>query len=320
MRAKIKASFECSKCGAAYAKWAGQCTDCGEWNSVVEISKTARGGESLKRLSDVLDIDELQRIPTEISYLDRILGGGLPRGTAVLLAGEPGIGKSTLLFHMLLRQKSTAVYVSAEESVEQVAQRFKVLEKPKSAELFLVSENRVEKILELMEQHKPQVMVLDSIQMTLSETMERSRGGAAAIRDISEALVSKAKQLGITFWLVGHVTKDGEIAGPKMLEHLVDTVVTFSMAEDHRLRILQAQKNRYGRSGEVVLLEMSDKGLQESEAWNSFWVEREGQSISGCALRVILSSRSSSFNDGNLRISLFASFLNLSEGITLKLI
>jgi DNA repair protein RadA/Sms len=289
MAAKNKIlAFSCSNCGAAFPKWLGKCSECGEFNTVTELSHPVRGsGTKAHRVRD-LKVGELQnRQTTSLDYLDKLLGDGLPSGTVVLLAGEPGIGKSTLLFQMILKQQERSLYVSAEESVEQIARRFRTLEKEVADELFVISENHVSRVLEQIETLKPKIVVIDSIQMMVAENEERARGGMASLRETTEVLVQKAKELHITLWIVGHVNKEGDIAGPKTLEHLVDTVLIFSMAEDSRLRILQVQKHRFGRSGEVLLLEMSERGLTEKKESDSYWIHKRSEKISGCALAAV---------------------------------
>ncbi len=288
--------FVCQDCGAEYAKWVGKCLECGQWNSVSEVLLLAgplsAGAEPI-RLLDVEASGPATFHSTHISFLDRVVGGkGCPLGTVLFLAGEPGIGKSTLLFQMMSLQNERGLYVSAEESVSQIAHRFKGFGGKISNELFIVSENRLFSILQQMDRLKPKVVVIDSIQMILSEDDARVRGGFSTLREVMEALVQKAKSLGITLWVVGHVNKEGDIAGPKTLEHLVDVVLTFSSVDDSRFRILQAQKNRFGPSGEFVFLEMSETGLSEKTEVDSFWNTHHGQSVSGCALApIVMGSR-----------------------------
>lgn len=279
--------FACQNCGAAYAKWLGKCSECGEFNTISELSQAVRSGSRAQRVRDLKGEDSDIRSSTRVPYLDRLLGDGLPPGSVVLLAGEPGIGKSTLLFQMILKQTERALYVSAEESVEQIARRFRSFQNEVAEELFVISENRIGQIIEQMETLKPKIVVIDSIQMMVPENEDRARGGMASLRESTEILVQKAKALNLTLWIVGHVNKEGDIAGPKTLEHLVDTVLVFSMAEDSQLRILQVQKHRFGRSGEVILLEMGEHGLSEKTESDSYWIHKRSEKISGCALAAV---------------------------------
>lgn len=268
----------------------GKCLSCGSFNTVEAVSSATRAVKTeirARRLSDI-EIEEEGRVEsTGVNFLDRILGGGLPRGSVVLVAGEPGIGKSTLLFQMLSQRKQKALYISAEESLSQIGRRYKSFGHNINEEMYLLAESRVAEILLQMQAIRPVVMVIDSIQM-LSTEDERVKGGMASIRDVTDVLVEKAKSLGVTLFIVGHVNKDGEIAGPKTLEHMVDTVVTFTMAEDGKRRVLQTQKHRFGASGEVSLLDMTDKGLSESQDFDSFWVQKHQKQVYGCAVASVL--------------------------------
>jgi DNA repair protein RadA/Sms len=280
--------YRCTACGASYAKWMGRCLGCSAYNTVEQDQASSSGGPQnfeirARLVKDLLPQSEEPRVSLGIDFLDRILSGGLPPGTAVFLAGEPGIGKSTLLFQLLTQMKRLCLYVSSEESTPQLSRRFRGLRAEPSDKMYLLSSQNLGEILEQMTALKPEIMVLDSIQMVMADE-GKVKGGVASLREISEQLVSLAKQLGITLFIVGHVNKDGEIAGPKTLEHLVDTVVTFTMAEDSRHRILQTQKNRYGPSGELVLLEISEAGLKEVPSADSFWTQNHVSEVFGCAI------------------------------------
>lgn len=288
-------SFSCRECGAVFAKWMGRCLECSAYNSVEKTETRGPSRSSMelkaKRISDLPLESDSPVISSQLDFLDRILGGGIPRGTVLLVAGEPGIGKSTLLFQMLSNVSGKSLYVSAEESVSQIGKRFRQLKKDLGEQMYILAEQRISEILAQMEVLRPQWMVIDSIQMIQTED-ERAKGGMASIRDLTDVLVSKAKELGTTLFIVGHVNKDGDIAGPKSLEHMVDTVLLFSMAQDSRLRILQTQKNRFGASGEVALLEISDKGLTETKDFDNYWTQKHTTSVYGCAVAgVVLGSR-----------------------------
>ncbi len=281
--------YVCESCGAEFAKWMGRCLECQSLNTVVErkpqsVEGAASTPQSLQSL--ISDTDQLEKCSTEMPFLDRLLHGGVPRGTAVLLAGEPGIGKSTLLFQLLAHQKEKSLYVSAEESVTQVARRFRSFSPMMSKELFIISEARVDLICQQIRKLKPKMAVIDSVQMLWTEE-GGAKGGSATLRTAVDLLVDEAKQTGTILWLVGHVNKEGDIAGPKTLEHMVDTVLVFSLAEDARVRILQVQKNRYGPSQETVLLEMSEAGLTEKSEADSYWMRKHSTDVSGCALTAV---------------------------------
>lgn len=288
----LKNAYVCSDCGTRYSKWMGRCTECGTLNSVVELVTKVEGESRVVRVKDLDTSKALERSSLRVDFLDRVMGGGLPKGTVVLLAGEPGIGKSTLLFQMLLEQKTPSLYVSAEESVEQVARRFRSLKAEVSDQIYVLSESRIAQVIKKMDELKPEVVIIDSIQMMNAEGDDRVKGGMASLREMTEILVQRAKALGMSLWIVGHVNKDGDIAGPKTLEHLVDTVLLFSSAEESQLRILQVQKHRFGRSGELALLEMTESGLREKKEHSTYWVHQRTEKISGCALSpVIMGSR-----------------------------
>lgn len=285
-----KEAYFCADCGATYSKWMGKCLDCGAWNSIEERNSSAGSSDSSKlvRLLDVEPGKVSQRRKTQVDFLDRVLGGGLPAGATVLLAGEPGIGKSTLLFQMFAVQKDLALYVSAEESVDQVALRFSSAKTKPSENLYAFAENRLSEIVAQIERLKPKVVAIDSIQMIVADERDRVRGGSAAVREVAETLIGLAKKHNLLLWIVGHVTKEGDIAGPRTLEHLVDSVLLFSSAEDASLRILQTQKHRFGQSGELALLEISKDGLSEKEGAESFWLQDHDQGTSGVAYAPVM--------------------------------
>jgi DNA repair protein RadA/Sms len=240
------------------------------------------------RFADVEVSDSLKPKAVGLEFLDRILGGGLPNSAATLLAGEPGIGKSTLLFQLFSKTPQKSLYVSAEESVEQVAARFKN-HHASGDHLYILAESRLSEIVRQIEELKPERVAIDSIQMILADTgLEKSRGIASSVRETAEALVGLAKGMGFQLWIVGHITKDGEIAGPKMLEHLVDTVLTFSQSDEPGTRVLQVQKHRFGASGELALLSISEKGLAEKKDAEGFWMSKRDHESPGCAFVPVL--------------------------------
>ena len=278
--AKAKVVFECSECGDKHSKWQGKCNGCGAWNSLIEVveeAEVAAKNTSVNRFtalntqSQVVNLDQISaqdvsRQVTHIDELDRVLGGGLALGSVILLGGDPGIGKSTLLLQTLahLAQAGNKVlYVTGEESVQQVALRAKRLEIASNPNLRLMSEIRIEAILPQVEQEKPDVVVIDSIQTAYSDFLQSAPGSVAQVRECSSILTRMAKSRQIIVVLVGHVTKDGAIAGPRVLEHIVDTVLYFEGEQHSNFRMLRSVKNRFGAVNELGIFAMTDKGLRE---------------------------------------------------------
>lgn len=274
--AKSKRLYVCSECGAQSSQWAGQCASCHAWNSLSEeiISpSTARpsqrfagfsGSQSaVTRLSEV-KTQATVRLPTGLTELDRVLGGGLVPGSVVLLGGDPGIGKSTLLIQTLcqLSQRQTCLYVTGEESLEQVTLRARRLGLPEE-QLLLLAETQVELMLHVAQELKPQIMVADSIQTLFTEALQSAPGAVAQVRECAAQLVRYAKQTGTALFLVGHVTKEGTLAGPRVLEHMVDTVLYFEGEQGSRFRVVRAVKNRFGAVNELGIFAMTDRGLKE---------------------------------------------------------
>jgi DNA repair protein RadA/Sms len=266
--------FVCSNCGNEFSKWAGQCSACHEWNSLREVkslgkiikSGRALAGEAptLKNLKNVKSENKsnVAIFSTDIKEFDRVLGKGIVRGQVVLFAGEPGIGKSTLLTQLL--GKIGGLYVAGEETAEQIALRVERLGLDKG-KFDILETNVVEKIGEIMERANNvfKVVVVDSIQMMMSENVAATPGSVSQIRESTFRLIEIAKKTGAAIFIVGHVTKEGEIAGPKMLEHMVDTVLYFEGERNGELRILRVDKNRFGPTDEVGVFKMEEKGLRE---------------------------------------------------------
>lgn len=296
--AKSKVQFVCNSCGAVFPKWAGQCNDCGEWNTLVEqaqVAKTARSerfsgyaGESSKvhSMSDV-DLQEVPRVSTELSELDRVLGGGLVPGSVILIGGDPGIGKSTVLLQAmcLLSQKLPTLYVTGEESLQQVTLRAHRLGL-QGESLKLLTETQVEAILAQARAEQPKVMVVDSIQTIYTEQLQSAPGGVAQVRESAAVLVRYAKQNNVALFVVGHVTKDGALAGPRVLEHMVDAVLYFEGERDGRYRILRAVKNRFGAVNELGVFAMTDTGLKEVKNPSAIFLSRFEQRVSGSVVMV----------------------------------
>jgi len=300
--AKIKKNYHCTECGAEYSKWAGQCSDCGTWNSLTEVATTipmkqggrqATGysGSKIQKVQYLKDItpNEQSRISTGISEFDRVLGGGLVAGSVVLLGGNPGIGKSTLLVQVLanLQVSLKTLYVTGEESLEQVSLRAHRLELDLGEQL-LLSETHLETILTVAQKEKPGVIVIDSIQTMFSADIQSAPGSVSQIRECTAQLVRFAKQTKTTLFLVGHVTKEGTLAGPRVLEHMVDTVLYFEGESDSRFRIVRAFKNRFGAVNELGIFAMADKGLIPVNNPSSIFLSRHNAPVSGSVVMVTI--------------------------------
>jgi DNA repair protein RadA/Sms len=267
--AKSRVIYRCADCGAHEAKWSGRCSACGAWNAVHEQVSDPEpaypGAAGWAPSAPPMPIDQVDTatslpVPTGISELDRVLGGGLVPGSVTLLGGEPGIGKSTLLLQLLGAQPTRTLYVSAEESAQQVrarAGRLAVLR----PSLWLVAETSLSAIIAAIDQTQPDVVVIDSIQAIADTDLSAAPGSVTQVRDCAHRLVHEAKRRSISIVLVGHVTKDGSLAGPRVLEHVVDTVLSFEGERHHALRLLRAVKHRYGTTNELGLFEMTATGL-----------------------------------------------------------
>ena len=272
--ARLRTVYVCSDCGAQHPKWNGQCATCGAWNTLVEdvvgndaplVSKTVAVNRSLNATSDPLPIMNVAHtaasaMPTGISEFDRVLDGGLVPGSVTLVSGEPGIGKSTLLLQLVGAWSHTSLYVSAEESAQQVrlrAERIGVT----GDDTYLVSAMSLGDIIAAIDKTKPSLVVVDSVQTIADESVESAPGSVTQVRECAFRLVQEAKARNVAVILVGHVTKDGNIAGPRLLEHVVDTVVSFEGDRLHPLRMVRAIKHRFGTTNELGLFEMTDRGL-----------------------------------------------------------
>jgi DNA repair protein RadA/Sms len=293
--AREKTQYVCTECGAAAPKWQGQCPGCGVWNTLVE-SVTETAGKSrfqslaapakLRRLAEI-EASEAEHFSTGIAEFDRALGGGLVAGGVVLIGGDPGIGKSTLLLQALsaLSGQHSALYVSGEESGGQVALRAKRLSLD-TRNLQLLAEINLEKILAALQSEKPQVAVIDSIQTLWSDQLSSAPGSVAQVRECAAQLTRLAKQLGITVILVGHVTKEGALAGPRVLEHIVDTVLYFEGDTQSSFRLIRAVKNRYGAVNELGVFAMTDKGLKGVNNPSALFLSQHGQDVAGSCVLV----------------------------------
>ncbi|MHB8622910.1 MAG: DNA repair protein RadA [Sulfuricaulis sp.] len=289
--AKIKSVFTCNECGASSPKWVGQCPSCGTWNTLYETAvapgSTARAGRqfgapaSVRRLADVAP-EKIARILTGIAELDRVLGGGLVAGSVVLIGGDPGIGKSTLLTQALatISQSSDVLYISGEESSDQIALRAQRLGL-KGDRLQLLTENQVETIITLAQAEQPQVIVVDSIQTMFTDSLQSAPGSVAQVRESAAQLVRFAKHTSTALFLVGHVTKEGTLAGPRVLEHMVDTVLYFEGDTGSAFRIIRAIKNRFGAVNEIGVFAMTETGLREVGNPSSMFLSRQGDAVPG---------------------------------------
>ena len=271
--AKNKTVFFCGECGYESVKWLGQCPSCKTWNSFTEAPVVKKGGSSLKtgtaaslptKIKDIsLEADE--RIITGISELDRVLGGGIVKGSLVLVGGDPGIGKSTLLLQMcaeLAEKNISVLYVSGEESERQIAIRSERIG-GKFSDMLLFCETDIEKIEAAIEQGRPEVVIVDSIQTMYSSKADSAAGSISQVREVTSTLLRISKGLGVSIFIVGHVTKEGTVAGPRTLEHMVDTVLYFEGEDVASYRILRAVKNRFGSTNEVGVFDMEQTGLRE---------------------------------------------------------
>ena len=276
---KQRTMFYCTECGNETPKWAGKCPACGAWNTIVEqpeatkailksAGKTVRAGQGIRRACPVTELkaDEEIRFPTGMGELDRVLGGGAVKGSLVLVGGAPGIGKSTLMLQICskLCEFSKVLYVSGEESEHQLKLRAKRL-RVENPSLFVISETNLGDVLESVRLERPDVLIVDSIQTLYNDALDSPAGSVSQVKDCTMALMQLAKGEGITVFVIGHVNKEGSIAGPKVLEHMVDCVLYFEGDQHTSYRILRAAKNRFGATNEIGVFEMQDAGLTEVE-------------------------------------------------------
>ena len=295
--------FQCQACGAQASKWSGQCPDCGEWNTLVEsaapLSRRGTRTAVLRGVGDtaahIVDADEVAaeaegHKPIGIGELDRALGGGLVPGSVVLVGGDPGIGKSTLLLQALAAHagdpSQRPLYVTGEESLRQVTLRARRLGLA-TERLRLLAETQVEQILALAAREQPTVMVIDSIQTMYTDTLQSAPGSVAQIRDSAARLVQFAKQSNTAVFLIGHVTKEGSIAGPRVLEHMVDAVLYFESESDSRYRVIRAVKNRFGAANELGFFAMSERGLRQVSNPSAIFLSRGESSVAGSTVTVV---------------------------------
>src|SRR5688572_25874803 len=299
--AKAKTAYVCAECGSEHNKWQGQCADCGAWNTLSEIRlESAKatpqpragyaGGADAPRITslDAIASSEAEsRTPIGIGELDRVLGGGLVHGSVVLVGGDPGIGKSTLLLQAVaaVAGRMRSLYVTGEESLAQVASRAARLGLP-LAGLDALAETCVERIVEQAEKHRPHAIVVDSIQTIWSELLTAAPGSVSQVRESAARLTRFGKQTGTSVFLVGHVTKEGGIAGPRVLEHMVDAVLYFEGEIGSRFRILRAFKNRFGAVNELGVFAMGEKGLKEVSNPSAIFLSGQERATPGSAIMV----------------------------------
>ncbi|MEA5142168.1 MAG: DNA repair protein RadA [Oscillibacter sp.] len=294
---KAKTIFYCTECGNETPKWAGRCPSCGAWNTVVEqkepAAKAARSGKTLQAARAVpisgIDTSEEIRFPTGMGELDRVLGGGAVKGSLVLVGGAPGIGKSTLMLQICkkLGEISKVLYVSGEESVHQLKMRARRLG-AENENLFVLSETCLGHILESVRQEKPDILIVDSIQTLYDEEMDSPAGGVGQVKNCTMALMQLAKGEGVTVFVIGHVNKEGAIAGPKVLEHMVDCVLYFEGDQHMTYRILRAAKNRFGATNEIGVFEMMDCGLREVENPSEMLLSGRPEDASGTCVTCVM--------------------------------
>ncbi|MBM3392676.1 MAG: DNA repair protein RadA [Betaproteobacteria bacterium] len=293
--AKQKTVYSCTECGGASPKWQGQCPHCSAWNTLVEtLAETAptsrfsvvAGAGRLQRLAEISPREE-SRVATGIEEFDRVLGGGLVAGGVVLIGGDPGIGKSTLLLQALaqLAGRQAALYVSGEESGEQVALRARRLQLDVGG-LQLLTEIHLEKILAALVEHKPRIAVIDSIQTLYSDALQSAPGSVAQVRECAAQLTRLAKQSGTCIVFVGHVTKEGALAGPRVLEHIVDTVLYFEGDPNSSFRLIRAVKNRFGAVNELGVFAMTDKGLRGVSNPSALFLSQHDRQVAGSCVLV----------------------------------
>lgn len=297
--AKIKTSFFCQSCGTQFAKWQGQCTACKEWNTIVEevIQKEEKVAwktetSTIKKASKPLLVHEIDsteeiRMNTTDGELNRVLGGGLVPGSLTLLGGEPGIGKSTLLLQISLKLPYKTLYVSGEESQKQIKMRAERID-PKSSNCYILTETKTQNIFRQIEEIEPEIVIIDSIQTLQTDYIESSAGSISQIRECTAELIKFAKETNVPVILIGHITKDGNIAGPKILEHMVDTVLQFEGDRNHVYRILRSLKNRFGSTAELGIYEMQGSGLREVTNPSEILISHKEEELSGTAIATTL--------------------------------
>lgn len=297
--AKLKTTFFCQSCGNQYAKWQGQCTACKAWNTIVEeVIQTPEKNDwksptsSIKKAAVPLQIKDIDtsnelRIDTFDGEFNRVLGGGIVPGSLTLLGGEPGIGKSTLLLQISLKLPYKTLYVSGEESQKQIKMRAERIN-PNNNNCYILTETKTQNIFKQIEALEPDIVIIDSIQTLHSDYIESSSGSISQVKECTAELIKFAKETATPVILIGHITKDGNIAGPKILEHMVDTVLQFEGDRNHVFRILRAHKNRFGSTNELGIYEMQGSGLREVSNPSEILISKKDEELSGNAIAATL--------------------------------
>ena len=285
---KSKIAFLCSACGDDFPKWNGQCPSCREWGTLSEFKVTNKRKRNViqresRSLDDILNTDSGLRLSTGLNEVDRVLGGGLLSGSLILLGGNPGVGKSTLALHICSGLKRKSLYISAEESEEQVALRAKRL-KVSPENLFFSGENDLDGILNHLERIQPEMLIIDSIQTIMNSSLDSLPGSPSQIRDCGQRLLETAKHKNVAILIVGHVTKEGTIAGPKMLEHMVDTVLYMEGDDRYDHRMLRSAKNRFGATHEVGIFQMNESGLEEIKNPSEMFLAERSVDVAGTTI------------------------------------
>jgi DNA repair protein RadA/Sms len=298
--AKLKTAYVCNQCGSEHGKWQGQCNDCREWNTLTRISigkaadhsgtsmgGIAGNGPEIRTLQEV-DLNNSPRLVSGVGEFDRVLGGGFVPGSAVLIGGNPGAGKSTLLLQIMcsMADRYKALYVTGEESLQQVAGRASRLNLPLS-DLQVMAETNADVICRKAEQLQPKLMVVDSIQVMYREDLDSSPGGVVQVKESASCLIRFAKLSDTVLLLVGHVTKDGSLAGPKILEHMIDSFIMLEGESDSRYRTLRSSKNRFGAVNELGVFAMTDRGMQEVKNPSAIFLTRTDKEVSGSLVMVV---------------------------------
>ena len=291
--AKTKIAFYCQNCGASYPKWQGKCNACGQWNTIAEevIEKPSARSIGMSHTSsktsaqkiDQIDLREETRISTRDTELDRVLGNGIVPGSVILLGGEPGIGKSTLMLQMVMRLDKKTLYISGEESLQQIKLRADRIE-GKQDTTYLLAATNTQKILHQLENEKPDLLIIDSIQTLHTDRIDSSPGSISQIRECASELIDLAKHTQTPVILIGHINKQGSIAGPKVLEHMVDAVLQFEGDRNHAYRILRSQKNRFGSTHELGIYEMEVNGLRPVSNPSDILMSKVDVNLSGTAI------------------------------------